>query len=336
MLITNLTGEREKYEIDPKLIEKSLDVSNSPFHCLDMELYQYMNAHQSGNTSIMPFYQDVTHLFSSQINILKQVPIFFVTKQQCLNTFTVGYFGYKDNLTVPLDIMPNNISDSYIIDEDNYEEIDPYKGERNRNNSIASCIDLWGLYTREYPVGRDYSIDESHPRIFIWVDKIYNIVNGDSHNYILLASQVILHELAHALMDINLTGNFHHRTNYKFNKTFYTLKEESLANAISLTLIKPHISDKNWDFLVSVVKQQPFQYALGLEYLDNNGGIIISSIDKWMNLKRCKHYSTQVQKEWIRYVKGKRPLDCEQLELLDKGMWRSDDLFRYPTLTGLL
>lgn len=333
MLITNLTGERYEYEIDPKLIEKSLDDSKSSFHCPEMEMYPDMNAHLSEKTGIMPFYHNMGHLFSFQFNIVRQVPIFLVTRQQCLKTFTVGYLGYKDNVTVPLDILPDEISDSEIVDEIEYEDKDPYKGERNRDNRIASCIDLWGLYTREYPNGKHYSIDESHPRIFIWVDKIYNFVKGDSHNYRLLTSKVILHELAHAMMDINLTGGLHHRTN-NFNKTFYTLKEESLANAIALTLIKPHISDNDWEFLVSVVKQQPFQYALGLEYLDNHGRVIERSIGEWMHLKECSDYSIKVVKEWIRYVKGKRPLDCGQLELLDRGMWFPDGLFRYPASTG--
>lgn len=301
-----------------------------------MEMYPDMAAHRSEEAGIMPFYHNMAHSFSSQFNIVRQVPIFLVTKQQCLKTFTVGYLGHKDDVTVPLDILPDEVSDSDIIEGSDYEDVDPYKGERNRDrdNSIASCIDLWGLYTREYPNGRDYSIDESHPRIFIWVDKIYDFVNGDSHNYRLLASQVILHELAHAMMDINLTGGFHHRSNNTFNKTFYTLKEESLANAISLTLIKPHISDIDWNFLVSVVKQQPFQYALGLEYLDRHGRVIERSIDEWMHLKECSRYSKQVVQEWIRYVKGKRPLDCGQLELLDEGMWFPDGLFRYPASTG--
>lgn len=334
MLITNLTGERYKYEIDPKLIENSMEDSYSTFHCPEMEMYPDMAAHRSDNTGIMPFYHNMAHLFSSQFNIVRQVPIFLVTKQQCLKTFTVGYLGHKDDVTVPLDILPDKVSDSDFIEGSDYEDVDPYKGDRDRDNSIASCIDLWGLYTREYPNGRDYGIDESHPRIFIWVDKIHDFVNGDSHNYRLLASQVILHELAHAMMDINLTGVFHHRSNNKFNKTFYTLKEESLANAISLTLIKPHISDKDWNFLVSVVKQQPFLYALGLEYLDRHGRIIERSIGEWMHLKECSRYSKQVVQEWIRYVKGKRPLDCGQLELLDEGMWFPDGLFRYPASTG--
>lgn len=332
MLITNLSGVQGTYDIDPELIEESLDESYSSFRCPEMERYPYKNAHLSEEAGIMPFY--LGYWLPVQFNIVRQVPIFLVSKQQCLKTFTVGYFGYKDDVTVPLDILPDEVSDSDIIEESDYEDVYPYKGERNRDNSIASCIDRWGLYTREYPNGRDYRIDESHPRIFIWVDKIYDFVNGDSHNYWLLASQVILHELAHAMMDINLTGALDYQANNKFNKTFYTLKEESLANAISLTLIKPHISDKDWNFLVSVVKQQPFQYALGLEYLDRHGRVIESSIGKWMLLKECGRYSKQVAEEWIRYVKGKRPLDCGQLELLDEGMWDPDGLFRYPASTG--
>lgn len=333
MLLTNLTGERYKYKIDPKLIEKSLDENESGlFHVIESELDTY--DYRIGKAKIIPFCNNMVYDSDSIFQMFRQVPIFLVTKQQCLKTFTVGYFGHKDDVTVPLDMLPNNVPDSDTIDKSDYEDVDPYRGERNRDYSIVSCIDLWGVYTREYPNRRFYRIDESHPRIFIWVDKIYDFVNGDSHNYRLLASQVILHELAHAMMDINIVGPSIHSSDGKINKTFYTLKEESLANAISLSLIKPYINDNDWNFLVSIVKQQPFQYALGLEYLDNNGRVIRSSIEKWMELKKDCDYSDQVVKEWIRYVKGQRPLDCDQLELLDSTMQSPNYLFRYPALNG--
>lgn len=324
MLITNLAGERYEYSFDLKLIEKCLD-DKCHWHILPSE-----ESPSKGN-EIMPYYYNTAHIYS-QFNIFKQVPIFLVTKEQCWKTFHVGYFGHVDKVTVPSDDFPSDISGISEDDERIYENIDPYRGERDVEKSIVSSIDLWGIYTREYPQGRPYGIEESHPRIFIWVDKIWEHVKRDERKCQVLVTQVILHELAHAMMDIDLAGSRGGASN-KFGKIFYTLKEESLATAMSLFLIKPHVSNEEWDFLVSVVKHQPFQYALGLDYLDD-GRVVERSVGEWMHLKECGRCSIQVVKQWIKYILGPRPLDYGQLELLDYGMWCPDDLYRYPATNG--
>lgn len=345
MLITNLTGERYEYSFDPKLIEKCLDDEGLYIHIPEMEMCLDDKCHwhilpsdgsPSKGNEIMPYYYNTAHIYS-QFNIVKQVPIFLVTKEQCWKTFPVGYFGHVDKVTVPFDVLPDDLpSDISGISEDDeriYENIDPYRGERDVEKSIVSSIDLWGIYTREYPQGRPYGIEESHPRIFIWVDKIWEHVKRDERKCQVLVTQVILHELAHAMMDIDLAGSRGGGASNKFGKIFYTLKEESLATAMSLSLIKPHVSNEEWDFLVSVVKQQPFQYALGLDYLDD-GRVVGRSVGEWMHLKECGSCSIQVVKHWIKYILGPRPLDCGQLELLDYGMWCPDDLYRYPATNG--
>lgn len=330
MLITNLTDNEFEFPVDTRFVEKCINKSEHIIpHELDM--FAGMMAHRN-KSNILNFYEnDSMH----GLNIIKQVPIFLVTRNDCLKTFKVGYFGHTSDVIVPLDKLPNELpsdeKDWNISDTDNPKVNDDiFDGVlKLKELESISCIDLLGIYTRTYPLGRYCGIEESNPQIFIWVDKIWDYVKGDRHLYKVLATQVILHELAHAMMDINLTGYYHKQT---FPPAFYTLKEESLANALSLSMIKSHISTQDWNFLVNFVKKQPFQYALGLDYVDDRGGhLVCRSSGEWIHLKECGSYSIEVVKHWIKYIQGQRPLNLYELEHLDQGMWWPDGLYLYDS-----
>lgn len=324
MLITNLTTEKYKYDIDNRFIEK----------CLSGEHYRWfrwtvmvLHSHICHSDDGVLFYMNDRD--NSYYDIIRQIPIFLVSKSECLKKFSVRYFGHTDNFLVPDDVLRDDVAgvkpENGIIDGD---EINPYRDENDMEKELQASIDLLGLYTRHYPKGKPYSIEESQPRIFIWVDKIWDIVKEDRHKFRILSTQVILHELAHAMMDVNLLGSQRCGCN-SFSKYFYTLKEESLANAIALTLMKNNVNQSEWDFVVDFVKTQPFQYALGLEYLDASGHVVERSAWEWMDLKTASYYSNTVINEWMNYIKGPYPLDCKQLLLLDEGMTFTEGLYKY-------
>ena len=119
----------------------------------------------------------------------------------------------------------------------------------------------------------------------MWVDKIK--WSGD---FIPLIRQVLVHELAHAIMDV-------HEYPF-FNPDGHLFREESLANALSLYImgkIYKHDSN-NYKFLVEFVSKQPLQYALGLLY--NDKLTITSAMGRWMEIKAFNAPNNSLP-EWV-------------------------------------
>lgn len=330
MLITNLAGPQYDNQIDVALVEKCLSASCHSF------THRRLIGDHSKNSGVLPFCKDFSYYYY-YLGLLKEIPIFLVTKQERQKKFTIGYFGHKDDVTVPPDemlrVLPNDVDS--ILDEVNHMEENEQADKPGNDIARISSIDLWGIYTREYPQSGAYGIEDSHPRIFIWVDKILEYVNEDRHKFQVLSAQVILHELAHAMMDINIAGVYRSSFNRAaFSPSFYSLKEESLANAISLSLLESHIDTADMDFIKNVIKQQPFEYALGLDYYEGVKPSIPYSVRNWIHLKESMNYSQAVVREWVKYVYGPKPLEGAQLMLLDSNMYSTEFLFRYPANTG--
>lgn len=343
MLITNLTAEPYAYQINDKLIEQCLNAGPSYFNSPDMQEFSRRGDYNQfiKNDSI-PFYSDGSISSMNRFHIVTQIPIFLVSKHQSLKKFTISYFGHQDEITVPMEIFPYELPATVeeIINSiasgkynRNKEVADLYGGNLNSDSTTSSCIDYFGLYIRENPSSGIFKLNESHPRIFIWVDRIYEYVHGDHHKYEITTTLSILHELAHAMMDINLTGSVNKNKGINHDAFFY-LKEESLAEAIALTLIKPQISEEDWQFVVSLKKGRPFEYALGLEYLDKSGNFIGKSVGEWLRLKETGEYAQNIAEEWIRYIYGQEVHDITQMGLLDRGMRYPEILCRYPAHTG--
>lgn len=321
MLITNLTGKQSRYAFDPTLIEESLgnikDKISFDERLFSATIYAGL---ADVNENYMPFFTNINTY--TVVDIIRQIPIYLITKQQSLKFFDVAFLGYKDHFLVPCHYLDKYIPDCSEIEEEDYKDLDPYIWMMDRHCETTTSIDPWGIYMRDYPTdkSRYCGMDEMHPRIFIWVDKIYDFVQGDTHKYQLLVSNVILHELAHAMIDVNLIGPHIHETHNSFNKTFYILKEESLATAISLSMMQSNISESDWDFLVSAVNQQPFQYKLGLVYQKLPAGALTKSINSWMCIKKSTIYSHTVADEWVKYVCSKCSLLATHIYLLDWDM----------------
>ena len=164
--------------------------------------------------------------------------------------------------------------------------LDPrYPDDVIKSNSEKCVIsDLLGVYVSQFKSKSSTGFAEKKSEIFLWVDKI-----GD-YDYIPLIRQVLVHELAHAIMDV-------HEYPF-FNPNGHLFREESLANALSLYImgkIYKHDSN-NYKFLVEFVSKQPLQYALGLLY--NDKLTITSAMGRWMEIKASFNAPNNLPK-WV-------------------------------------
>ena len=212
---------------------------------------------------------------SALYNRINNIPIYLVTTNQSTHRIPFQEMGQTIYVDVPEDrfycsLDPRNpVSDGVI--------------ESNSEKFVIS--DLLGVYVSQFKSkSTSTGFAEKKSEIFLWVDKI-----GD-YDYIPLIRQVLVHELAHAIMDV-------HEYPF-FNPDFHLFREESLANALSLYImgkIYKHDSN-NYKFLVEFVSKQPLQYALGLLY--NDKFTITSAMGHWMEIKAFNDPNNSLP-EWV-------------------------------------
>lgn len=281
-------------------------------------------------------------------SILEQIPIFLVDKSLCGRSYRMGFLGHALDITVPFDQYygaSRDVEDLYKDLENGICEVGPNEDEasprldlpfvdRSRNQEPKThyyFFDLLGVYLRRYPAIRDYDMTESHPQIFIWVDKISAIV-GDNYSYFkALLTQVVAHELMHAFMDIDLLGCIHSRS-FKIKSSFYTLKEECLANALSLMLVKPYFNYDQWDFVTNFVAMQPFAYKLGLDYFELGERVVETALQSWMEIKEFGEADKEVLKYWLHYLYENKTHDAQQLVLYEEGLINPNYVYRYQSI----
>lgn len=250
-------------------------------------------------------------------NFLSQIPVFLITTKECGYRITVDFVGRKEQYTIPQDRYKcKNVLSRLKEEYDNrYDE------------EITETIDIFGVYQNSISKNKNghMNLSSVKPRIFVWVDKIMEYVKHDRQLFKLLCTQVILHEFAHALMDINI---FEAHFNCIWQK-YYPLKEESLANGLSLYLMKNVVSADDYRFLNFVCGNQPFEYALGTQYA--NERILSWAVKQWINIKsHGKHININIIEDWIKYITTNRidELESEQLYLYEQELV-SGSLYKY-------
>jgi hypothetical protein len=143
-------------------------------------------------------------------------------------------------------------------------------------------------------------------RIFVWIDKVCNCASLRKRRSQALLEQVILHEYAHALLDVTLYG-YNHTRRFHYSDYPYRYIEEACANAIYLWCGFYHWTPIQQVFIESFVKKQPKEYAAGWDlYYSRMGG------------------RSRVFEFWMQ---AKVHLDRKTLEVLD-GFWKKKD-FEY-------
>ena len=156
-----------------------------------------------------------------------------------------------------------------------------------------SIIDLLGAY---------YSNRKGDsPYIELFLSAIDNSSNNDENHFKWLFTKVLIHELAHAALDIfNLernNSNVIEKINY-FSE-FGRWREESMANAMTLKIIRDYGNKAFYYYAKLFMQSQPAEYALGVLMEDVRYLDFISVF----NSKKLG-VDSNLQQKWLNYVKG--------------------------------
>lgn len=212
---------------------------------------------------------------SALYNRINNIPIYLVTTNQSTHRIPFQEMGQ----TIYVDVPEDRFADVHCSLHPRYPD-DVIKS----NSEKCVISDLLGVYVSQFKSKSSTGFAEKKSEIFLWVDKIK--WSGDKP----LIRQVLVHELAHAIMDV-------HEYPF-FNPNGHLFREESLANALSLYImgkIYKHDSN-NYKFLVEFVSKQPLQYALGLLY--NDKLTITSAMGRWMEIKAFHDPNNSLPK-WV-------------------------------------
>ncbi|MBR5237956.1 MAG: hypothetical protein IKV26_04495 [Paludibacteraceae bacterium] len=147
------------------------------------------------------------------------------------------------------------------------------------------------------PLGAYFSNRKSDSAyIELYLSNIDDEAKNDEH-FKWLFTKVLIHELAHATMDV-----WDEKVSY--HTEFGRWREESMANAIALRIIKEYADQDFYDYAKIFMQSQPAEYALGVLMVD---------LEYWdfSDVVRSKYHGVNLdlQKEWLNYVKGSPNLD---------------------------
>ena len=156
-----------------------------------------------------------------------------------------------------------------------------------------SIIDLLGAY---------YSNRKGDsPYIELFLSAIDNSINNDENHFKWLFTKVLIHELAHATLDIfNLErNNSSVKEKIQYFSKFGRWREESMANAVTLKIIRDYGNKAFYYYAKLFMQSQPAEYALGvlMEYFGYGGFISVFDSKK-------QGVDSNLQQKWLNYVKG--------------------------------
>ena len=241
--------------------------------------------------------------------LLNNIPVFLV--ESSMSNRLVAVPGCQCSIRVPAD-QPVSLGDNedFNIDEWANSKEDGKDDPCERISKSISIIDLLGVYvyTDEH--------DIIPRRIFIWMDKIVDVAKQSSikseiaQNARALFYLVLYHEMAHALMDVELYG-VHPAPNFSYTNDYpYRFIEEAYANGIALTILipkdKPTLNSNQQAFIEHFVKSQGNGYSMGWELYNHQ----VKSINQWMGLKVLFNYEFALQLKDLWKYKRFHDLTC--------------------------
>lgn len=155
-----------------------------------------------------------------------------------------------------------------------------------------SIIDLLGAY---------YSNRKGDsPYIELFLSAIDNSINNDENHFKWLFTTVLIHELAHAALDIfNLERNNSVIEKIHYFSEFGRWREESMANAVTLQIIRDYGNKDFYDYATLFMQSQPAEYALGVLMEDFRYWDFRSVFDS-----KEQGVDSKLQQKWLNYVKG--------------------------------
>ena len=198
------------------------------------------------------------------------------------------------------------------------------KFPRASYRNIVSLLHTIPIYLREKDecdlLGA-YHPDKNNPYIELYMQDIWDAAKANDLHYKWLLTKVLIHELAHAALDVyNLENGEYIEEKVKYSTEFGKWREESMANAITLRIIREFDDSAFYAYAKEFMLHQPDRYALGV-LLENFEDLDFDSV------LEAKYMGVPVNfaEEWMAYVQGTP--DWEGLHQRNKeliGEWAKD------------
>lgn len=166
-----------------------------------------------------------------------------------------------------------------------------------------------------------YYPDTNNPYIELYMQDIWDAAKANDLHYKWLLTKVLIHELAHAALDVYNLENVnvkYIKEKVEYSTKFGKWREESMANAITLRIIREFDDTAFYAYAKEFMLHQPDEYALGV-LLENFEDLDFDSVleAKYMGVPE------KFDENWIAYVEKGTP-DWEGLHQRNKeliGEW---------------
>ena len=202
--------------------------------------------------------------------------------------------GMYENIAVLRHTIPIHLRDKAL-------EIDRF----NNNckcivDPLGAYISYWGRYTPH--------IELYLPKIYREAEKFHKLCKEQQllptnpsvlEGFKFLSTIVLLHELAHAALDIFNLVDAPSSEEVYYDTDFGKWREESMANAVALKIINRYGRDKFKNYAKKFMELQPAEYALGVKMVDFES----SDFDSVFNAK-IHGIAENLQQEWLDYAQG--------------------------------
>lgn len=177
-----------------------------------------------------------------------------------------------------------------------------------------SIIDLLGAYYSNR--GGD------SPYIELYLKAIDDTTNNDNE-FKWLFTIVLIHELAHAALDIYNCERYNSISEKVFYHTeFGRWREESMANAVALRIIKEYGRKRFYHYAKDFMLSQDPEYALGVLMENYNEGDFTSIF-----ISKMQGVNENLKHEWLNYVKGSP--DWKGLQKWNEVLGHSDSIYYF-------
>jgi hypothetical protein len=180
------------------------------------------------------------------------------------------------------------------------------------------------------------------PYIELYLKGIDDATNGNDEHFKWLFVKVLIHELAHAALDIfNWERHDGSVEKVSYHTEFGRWREESMANAITLHIIKMTRKRDFYNYAKQFVLSQPAEYALGALMGDVRYWDFRSVFDS-----KQEGVDSTLQQIWLDYVKGNPKKDglkkwndllsSNYVYLFDGEYYTSEETLVYDIVTKVL
>ena len=202
--------------------------------------------------------------------------------------------GMYENIAVLRHTIPIHLRDKAL-------EIDRF------NNNCKCIVDPLGAYI-SYLGRYTPHIELYLPKIYREAEKFHILCKEQKllptnpsvlEGFKFLSTIVLLHELAHAALDIFNLIDAPSSEEVYYDTDFGKWREESMANAVALKIINRYGRDKFKNYAKKFMELQPAEYALGVKMVDFES----SDFDSVFNAK-IHGIAENLQQEWLDYAQG--------------------------------